>query len=380
MESLKDDSGSKAPTPLDNAQFISYFHQRTIIDSVGFIHVLNISFQIEIYINNIYIEIIEYFPQKHKRGFEFLRYIRERNMKFDISKGTDKQLINSSVWMKEVVLRNNISTIYSNPFNPFIILSADHDEVFFFTQTFAQMSGIHPSTQQISNKTLFSLHMDLNSIPLRSYKIFYSSISQPLTSIINNWVEELTHELRTGSLLMDLSHYLMKSVETMDKKVIQRFSQVAYRQKILTIIVTDLIQLLLNPPNIYPVSLTNVLRTSFHYVCCSSNTQFNMISSQDQNDLETSNPEIWASSYFPENIFSSILTWLRGLPITIEVELMNNFSVGISFSIPSDSLLTTLQGFSLVAHYLQFFTSYFNGRLWLTQNSINIILPCVHSE
>lgn len=300
-------------------------------------------------------------------------------MKYNASEVTDKQPINTSVWKKAIVLRNNISTIYSNPFNPFIILSADHDEVFYFTQTFAQMSGIHPSTRQISNKTLFSLHMDLYSIPLKSYKIFCSSVSQPLTSIINNWVEELTYELRTGSLLMDLSHYLMKSVESMDQRVVQRFSHVAYRQKILTIIVTDLIQLLLNPPNIYPVSLSNVLRTSFYYIRNSSNTQFNMISSLDPNDLETSNPEIWGSSHFPENIFSTILTWLRGQQITIEVEIMNNFSVGISFSIPSDSLLTTLKGFSLVAHYLQFFTSYFNGRVWLTQNSINIILPCVYS-
>jgi hypothetical protein len=300
-------------------------------------------------------------------------------MKDDISKLKDKPSIPSSIWMKEVTLRNNISTIYSNPFNPFIILSADHGDVFYFTQTFAQMSGIHPSTPQISNKTLFSLQMDLYSIPLKSYKIFYSSISQPLTLSVNNWVEELTHELRTGSLLMDLSHHLMKSVESMDQKVIQRFSHVAYRQKILTIIVTDLIQLLLNPPNIYPVSLANVLRTSFHYLRNSSNTQFNMISSLESDGLETSNPEIWASSHFPENLFSTILTWLRGFPITIEVEIMNNFSAGISFSIPSDTLLTTLEGFNLVSHYLKFFTSYFNGRLWLTQNTINIILPCVYS-
>ena len=297
-------------------------------------------------------------------------------MRNDISKLKDRIPISPSIWMKEISLRNNISTIFSNPFNPFIILSADHGDVFYFTQTFAQMSGIHPSTRQISNKTLFSLHMDLNSIPLKTYKIFYSSISQPMTLTINKWVEELTHELRTGSLLMDLSHHLMKSVETLDQKVIQRFSQVAYRQKILTIIVTDLIQLLLNPPNIYPVSLTNVLTTSFYYVRNSSNTQFNMISS---GDLDTSNPEIWVSSQFPENIFSTILTWLRCFPITIEVEIMNNFSVGISFSIPNDTLLTAMQGFSLVSNYLQFFTSYFNGRLWLAQNSINIILPCVYS-
>ncbi|MFX1538863.1 MAG: hypothetical protein ACFFDI_32145, partial [Promethearchaeota archaeon] len=270
-------------------------------------------------------------------------------------------------------------TIYSNPFNPFIILSADHDEVFYFTQSFAELSGIHSSTRQISNKTLFSLHMDLYSIPLKTYKIFYSSFSHPITSMINNWVEELTYELRTGSLLMDLSHYLMRSVESLDQKVIQRFSHISYRQKILTIIVTDLIQLLLNPPNIYPVSLSNVLRTSFHYLRNSSNTQFNMISSLDSYDLETSNPEIWGSSHFPENLFSTILTWLHGLPITIEVEIMNDFSIGISFSIPSETLLTTLQGFSLVSHYLRFFTSYFNGRLWLNQNSINIILPCVYS-
>ncbi|MFX1517890.1 MAG: hypothetical protein ACFFC6_16435 [Promethearchaeota archaeon] len=297
-------------------------------------------------------------------------------MKNDISKLKDKIPISSSIWMKEVHIRNNISTIFSNPFNPFIILSADHGDVFYFSQTFAQMSGIHPSTRQISYKALFSLHMDLDSIPLKSYKIFYSSIPQPLSLTTNNWVEELTHELRTGSLLMDLSHHLMNSVETVDQRVVQRFSHVAYRQKILTIIVTDLIQLLLNPPNIYPVSLSNVLKTSFCYVRNSFNTQFNIISS---GDLDTSNPEIWASSHFPENIFSTILTWLRGFPITIEVEIMNNFSVGVSFSIPSDSLLTTLQGFSLVSHYLQFFTSYFNGRLWVNQNSINIILPCVYS-
>ncbi|MFX0204586.1 MAG: hypothetical protein ACFFDT_01260 [Candidatus Hodarchaeota archaeon] len=299
-------------------------------------------------------------------------------MRNDIPNLKDKLPFSSSIWMKEVTLRNNISTIYSNPFNPFIILSADHGDVFFFTQTFAQISGIHPSTRQISNKTLFSLHMDLNSIPLKTYKIFYSSVSQPMTLTINNWVEELAHELRTGSLLMDLSHHLMNN-EILDQKVVQRFSHVAYRQKILTIIVTDLIQLLLNPPNIYPVSLSNVLRTSFSYLRNSSNTQFNMISSLDSDDLETSNPEIWASSHFPENLFATILTWLRGFPITIEVEIMNGFSVGISFSIPSDTLLTTLEGFSLVSHYLKFFTSYFNGRLWLTQNSINIILPCVYS-
>ncbi len=301
-------------------------------------------------------------------------------MKNPNPKVTDNQHINTPLWMTEVNRRNNISTIYSQPFNPFIILSADHEDVFYFTQTFAQMSGIHPSTRLISNKALFSLHLDLHSISLRSYKIFYSSVLPSLSSIIENWVDDLTYELRTSSLLMDLSHYLLKSMETMDQKVVQRFSRAAYRQKILTIIVSDLIQLLLKPPALYPIALSEVLRTSFQYLRNSFASQLNMVSSLTTDNFTTSNPEIWGGSHFPENIFSTLLTWLHGVPLTIEVEIINKFSVGVSFNVPNNSLLATTQGFPLVAHYLRFFTSYFNSRLWMTQNSINIILPCVFSE
>ncbi|MFX1284653.1 MAG: hypothetical protein ACFFB5_13420 [Promethearchaeota archaeon] len=301
-------------------------------------------------------------------------------MKNNDSNVTNDRHINTPLWMKEVYRRNNISTIYSQPFNPFIILSTDHDDVFYFTQTFAQMTGIHPSTRLISNKTLFSLHLDLHSISLKSYKIFYSSILPPLSSIIENWVDDLTYELRTSSLLMDLSHYLLRSMESMDQKVVQRFSRAAYRQKILTIIVSDLIQLLLKPPNLYPISLSEVLRTSFYYLRNSTGSQFNMVSSLTTDNYDTSNPEIWGSSHFPDNIFSTLLTWLQGVPLTLEVEIINKFSVGVSFNVPNNFLLTSTQGFPLVAHYLRFFTSYFNSRLWMTQNSINIILPCVFSD
>ena len=293
---------------------------------------------------------------------------------------TNMHYLNTPIWIKELYLRNNVSMIYSQPFTPFIILSADHDEVFYFTQTFAQLSGINPSACVINNKTLSSLYPNLYSTPLGACKIFFSSVPQTLASVVDSWVDDLTYELRTGSLLMDLSHHIMGSVKRLDQKLVQRFSRAAYRQKILTIIVSDLIQLLLSPPNFFPVSLSEVLRTCFGYLRNSSKTQFNLISSSSTDDYETFDPEIWGSSHYPENIFSTLLTWLQGVPITLEVEIINKFSVGISFNVLDHFLLTTTQDFPLVTQYLRFFTSYFNCRLWMTQNSINIILPIVPSK
>jgi len=289
--------------------------------------------------------------------------------------------IDTPFWAKEIFIRHNISTIFTQPFTPFAILSGDHDEVLYFTHTFAQMSRIHPSTPLFNKKVLFSLRNDLHSISLGSYKIFYSSATFPqaFSSTTGNWVEELLHELRTGSLLMDLSSHLMKNMDSIDQRVIHRFTRAAFRQKISTIITTDLVQLMLYPPIIQPISLTGVLRHSLKYLQKScSNTRFNIVSSS--NGHRTHTPEIFGSSRFPENIFSTLLTWLQGVPITLEMEIINNFSVGISLIIPDDFLLSTIQGFSLIAHYLRFFTSYFNSRSWMTHNSINIIFPRVLSE
>lgn len=292
----------------------------------------------------------------------------------------DERQINMPFWAKEIYLHHNLFSIFTQPFTPFVILSADHDEVYYFTHSFAQMSHIHPSTPLVSKKILFSLRRDLFAIPLGIYKLFYTSATfpQPFSSGKENWVDNLLHELRTGSLLMDLSSHLMRNMESIDQRVMHRFINAAQRQKISTIITTDLVQLLLYPPIVQPTSLTNVLRHSLKYLQKSSDTRFNILSSTSM--LETHNPEILGSSNYPENVFSTLLTWLHGVPITLEMEILNKFSIGITFNIPDDFLLSTIQGFPLIAHYLNFFASYFNSRSWMTHNTINIIFPRVFLE
>ncbi|MFX0171876.1 MAG: hypothetical protein ACFE9L_08150 [Candidatus Hodarchaeota archaeon] len=292
----------------------------------------------------------------------------------------DERQINMPFWAKEIYLHHNLFSIFTQPFTPFVIVSAEHDDVYYYSHAFAQLSHIHPSTSLVSNKILFSLRRDLNSIPLGGCKLFYSSdtFPQPFSSAKEGWVDNLLHELRTGSLLMDLSSHLMRNMESIDQRVMYRFINAAQRQKISTIITTDLVQLLLYPPIVQPVSLTGVLRHSLKYLQQSSNTRFNLLSLT--NKPETYHPDIFGSSNYPGNVFSTLLTWLHGVPITLEMEIINKFSVGITFNIPDDFLLSTIQGFSLIANYLSFFTSFFNSRSWMTHNSINLIFPRVFLE
>jgi hypothetical protein len=292
---------------------------------------------------------------------------------------TDKQSTNLPLWLQESFVWHNFSSLYTQPFNPFAILSTDNEEVFFFTQTFAQLCRIHPSSRLIPNKALLSLNPKLYSITFGSdsYKVIASSEGPSLCSITENCVDDLTHELRTGSLLMDLSSYLMKNSENLDSEVINRFRRAAYRQKILSIVSSDFIELLLGNPLIQPVSLYEVLRRSLKYLQTSPRTRINIVSSSETDLFEQSSTETWGGSHVPLNILSTVLAWLYGIPLTIEVEIINEFSMGISFNLPNNFLLTNHQGYSLIVHYLRFMTSYFNYRSWITQNAINIVFPRV---
>ena len=187
--------------------------------------------------------------------------------------------------------------------------------------------------------------------------------------------DDLGHELRTGSLLMDLSHFLMKNLDNLESEVIERFARAASRQKISTIISSDFIEILLSTPNIYPVSLHRIFKTSLKYLQNSPNTQINILSSSETDLFEHSTTEIWGSSRVPLNIFSTVLAWMYGVPLTIEIEIINKFTMGMSFNLSDNFLLTNHQGYQLITHYLRFMTSYFNYNYWMTQNAINIVFP-----
>ncbi len=290
---------------------------------------------------------------------------------------TDKQNSNIPLWLRESFIWHNFSSLYTQPFNPFAIISTDNDEVFFFTQTFAQLCNIHPSSRLIPKRTLLSIDPKLYSITFGSdsYKVIASSENISLSSITGNCVDDITHELRTGSLLMDLSSYLLRNTENLDSEVIERFHRAASRQKILSIVSSDFIELLLGSPMIHPVSLYEILRRSLKYLQTSPNTRINIVSSSEADLFDQSTTETWGSSHVPLNILSTLLAWLYGVPLTLEIEIINEFSMGISFNLPNNFLITNHQGYPLIVHYLQFMTCYFNYRSWITQNAINIVFP-----
>lgn len=292
---------------------------------------------------------------------------------------SNRQNLNIPIWLQERYLWHSFSSLYTQPFNPFAILSTDTEELLFFTQTFAQISGIHPSSKIVSNKKLLSLNPKLYSVTFGtdSYKVISSSEPLSLSSVTGECVEDLTHELRTGSLLMDLSHYLMKNMESLESEVVERFARAASRQKISTIISTDFIELLLGNPILRPVSLHEILKTSLKYLQSSRNMRINIVSSSETDLFRQSNAEIWGSSRVPLNIITTVLAWLYGIPLTIEIEIINRFSMGISFNLPDNFLLTNHQGYPLIAHYLRFMTSYFNCKYWFTQNAISVTFPRV---
>ncbi|MHA2039730.1 MAG: hypothetical protein ACW98X_25220 [Promethearchaeota archaeon] len=292
---------------------------------------------------------------------------------------TNKQNLNIPIWLQESYVWHSYSSLYTQPFNPFAILSTDTEEILYFTQTLAQTCGVHPSSRKLSKKKLLLLNPKLYSITSGSHS--YTIISSPdpiaLSMVTGTCVEDLTHELRTGSLLMDLSHYLMKNVDKLESDVIGRFTRAAARQKILSIISSDFIELLLGNHLLHPVSLHEILKSSLKYLQTSPKTQINIVSSSDSDIFEQSSAEIWGSSHTPLNILSTVLAWLYGMFFTIEIEVINSFSIGISFNLPDNFLLTNHQGFPLIEHYLRFLTSYFNYNYWITQNTITIIFPRV---
>ena len=276
---------------------------------------------------------------------------------------------------------SGLNPIGTKPFNTFIILSSNDQVVFFFTQSFAQLSGFHPSTlpSSIPIQTLHKLNLDIQRCePLDCYEV-YQFKQNPSFSNRYFWVEDLIHELRTASLTIDLGAHVLAENEQMAPILLRKLLRASHRQKISTLIASDFLQLLTSAPTIYSISLTEILTRGLSHSPATSQVKFHLASSIMSDLICNINPIILGNFHFLTNFFTTLLSWLETELVTLEMEIINPVSVQVSMNIPHDHFLSNIQGFPLIPHYLNYITAYFNSCSWITQSSINILFPLVLS-
>lgn len=270
----------------------------------------------------------------------------------------------------------------SKPFTPFVILSSKDHEILYFTQVFAQLTGLHPSTSPIAISTPIMKNFDLDIQYYSSighYEIYKFTQSTSF-SHEDFWVEELIHELRTASLTVDLGAHVLASSRDQAPILLQKLLRASHRQRISTLIASDFLQLQTTTPIIRAMSLIKILSSSLSHSPYTSKVRFIISSSTNIDDLGYINPIIWGNFFFLSNFFTTLFSWLKTRKIILELTVINPVSVQIILSIPEDQFLSDIQGFPLLPHYLSFIVAYFNGCTWLTQNSINILFPLALPE
>ncbi len=276
---------------------------------------------------------------------------------------------------------NGINNIGTKPFNPFIILSLNEQSLLFFTQSFVQLSGFHPSTVLLSNPitAINELNLDIQRFEmLDCYEVYQF---KQKTSFYNSnfWVEDLIHELRTASLTIDLGAHVLTENEHLAPMLLRKLLRASHRQKISTLIASDFLQLLTSTPSIYSISLTEILTSGLSHSPVTDQVKFYLTSSIKSDLMGHINPIILGNFHFLANFFTTLLSWLETESVTLEMEIINPVSVQVSMNIPYDHFLSNIQGFPLIPHYLNYIAAYFNSCSWITQSSINILFPLVLS-
>ena len=281
-----------------------------------------------------------------------------------------------------VIESSRLMQVVVKPFNPFIILSSFNQALLFFTQTFAQISGFHPST--IPSYIPFPVHDKLN-LEIQHCELIgniqiYQFKEENSFYYRNSCVEALIHELRTASLAIDLGAHIMAENEDLAPMVLNKLLRAAHRQKVSTLVASDFIQLVTIPPLIYPTSLIKILSDGLSHSPALSRNKFCLESSIETFTLGHVNPVILGNFHYLTKFFSTLLIWLEAEPVTVELEIINPISVQVSLNVPHNHFLSNNQGFSLIPHYVDYFAANFNARAWVTQTSINILFPLVLSD
>lgn len=272
-----------------------------------------------------------------------------------------------------------LQRVLMKPFSAYVIV--ENDVIIYYSQYFGEIAHLNPS----QTAPLFSSlnYQNIKITPVEDvntpYNVYYCRSNNIQIPFKNVWVEDLIHELRTASLLMDLGTELLteKNVKALPE-LFKILKNASHRQKLSTLISSDFIQLLSQPPKLGRTELSKVISRSWSSVSDPSLIKYHSHSTDNCQGLAFDpNPIIYGNEHFLTNFFSTTLAWFEKQPVTIEMELINRISARISFCIPFTNHLSSLMSYRLFNHYFQYIAAYFNLRVYLTQSTLNIILPIV---
>ena len=142
--------------------------------------------------------------------------------------------------------------VLTTPFSSYII--AEGDRILYFTQAFVELSGINPSQSSPKLSDLVNRNLVFD-VPEDSYSIYDIYLCHQKSSSIsefqNSWVKDLVHELRTSSSVLELGTHVITETENPSLRELSKtLTKASHRQRISTLIASDLIQLLANPPDL----------------------------------------------------------------------------------------------------------------------------------
>jgi hypothetical protein len=272
-----------------------------------------------------------------------------------------------------------LQKVLTEPFSSYIIV--ENDTILYYTHSFGEIGRLNPSQSAplLSSINYQNIIFTLLEDTITPYNVYHCRSSETNLPYKNIWTEDLIHELRTGTLLMGLgTRMLSKTGEKGIDKVFKILQNAAHRQKISTLIASDFIQLLSLPPEIGQTSLSKVISKIWSSVSDPSRIRYHDHSgNKSRGHFYNPNPTIYGNEHFLENFFSTTLNWFEKQPVTIEMEQVNRVSSRISFCIPFKEHMSSLMSYRLINHYFQYIAAYFNFRVYLTQSTLNFIMPVI---
>ncbi|MFX0181528.1 MAG: hypothetical protein ACFE95_00500 [Candidatus Hodarchaeota archaeon] len=271
----------------------------------------------------------------------------------------------------------------ANPFNPFFIISDNSKEILYYTQAFALVSGYNPSTMPstISIASLDNLNLKYRQVSqLGEFKVFQNRTK---TAILlkerDSLAKNLDHELRTASLLIDLSTEIMFKENHSPNKLFKILLNASRRQKTITLISSDFIRLITAPPTIFSISFMDFLNNVYDSLLDKPQVKFKSRKSFKQILSCFINPKIYGNFQFLTQFFETLFMWFEPIPFSFEIGSSTPISLQVNLSISANHNLSKFQCYSLMSNFLYFISAYFNYRSWMTPNSIIIEFPLVLS-
>ena len=272
-----------------------------------------------------------------------------------------------------------LQRVMTKPFSSYIVV--ENNVILYYTHSFGEIGQLNPSQSAplLSYMNYQNINFTLIEDKSTPYNVYYCRSNETSLPYKNIWVEDLIHELRTGTLLMGFgTNYLSKCEGKGTEKIFKILQNASLRQKLSTLIASDFIQLLSQPPEITQTSLSRVISKIW-----SSASDLSRIRYHDHSlyksggSYSNPNPTVYGNEHFLENFFSTTLNWFEKQPITIEMEQVNHVSTRISFCIPFKEHMSSLMSYRLINHYFQYIAAYFNFRVYLTQSTLNFIMPVI---